>query len=283
VGRGGTQEPGRATGVGSIRAIDPDLALALDLADLADDVTRARFRAADLVVDTKPDMTPVTEADRAVERLLRDRLAHDRPGDAVLGEELGESSQAGGRRWIIDPIDGTKGYVRGLPVWATLLALEVDGVIQVGVVSAPALARRWWAARGVGAFANGERIRVSDVADVADAQLSYDGIEDFDRCGLSGEFLALARSCWRTRAFGDFWSHVLVAEGSVDVSVEPFGLSPWDVAPLMVIVEEAGGRLTDLAGAARIDGGAAVATNGRLHDAVLTALRRGSAAPGTRP
>ena len=230
----------------------------------------------DLVVDTKPDLTPVTEADRAVERALRERIARERPGDGLLGEELGDApaaDTAARRRWIIDPIDGTKGYVRGLPVWATLLALEVDGRVEVGVVSAPALGRRWWARRGDGAFADGAPIRVSQVAALEDAQLSYDGIEDFDACGLTDAFLSLVRRCWRTRAFGDLWSHVLVAEGSVDASVEPCGLSPWDVAPLIVIVEEAGGRLTDLAGAARIDGGAAVATNGQLHDAVLDALR----------
>ncbi len=221
-------------------------------------------------------MTPVSEADRAVEHEVRERLARERPGDAVLGEELGgadgERTAVGARRWVVDPIDGTKGYVRGLPVWATLLALEVDGRVQLGVVSAPALGRRWWAVRDGGAFVNGDRIRVSGVAALEDAQLSYDSVSDFEACGLGDRFLALARRCWRTRAFGDFWSHVLVAEGSVDVSIEPFGLSPWDVAPLVVIVEEAGGRLTDLRGVTRIDGGAAVATNGRLHDDVLHAL-----------
>jgi histidinol-phosphatase len=236
----------------------------------------ARYRAADLVVDTKPDMTPVTEADRAVERALRERLRRARPDDGLLGEELGsEPGARSSRRWIIDPIDGTDGYVRGLPVWATLLALEVDGVVHTGVVSAPALGRRWWAVRGGGAFADGAPIHVSNVASLDDAHLSYDSVSSFDECGLTDEFLALARRCWRTRAFGDFWSHVLVAEGAIDASVEPAGLSPWDVAALLVVVEEAGGRLTDLAGVARFDGGAAVATNGRLHDAVLGALRPG--------
>jgi histidinol-phosphatase len=242
----------------------------------------ARFRADDLVVETKPDMTPVTEADRAVEHALRDRLARDRPHDRILGEELGgedrEGADAGhelARRWVIDPIDGTKGYVRGLPVWATLIALETDGLVGVGVVSAPALRRRWWAVRGGGAFVNGEAIHVSRVRALEDAQLSYDSIVDFETCGLADRFLALARRCWRTRAFGDFWSHALVAEGSVDVSVEPYGLSAWDVAPLVVLVEEAGGRLTDLEGVTRIDGGAAVATNGLLHDDVMRALGTG--------
>jgi histidinol-phosphatase len=237
----------------------------------------ARFRAADLAVETKPDMTPVTEADRAVEAALRERLERARSDDGILGEELGRSGngQAQGRRWIIDPIDGTKGYVRGLPVWATLLALEVDGRVHVGVVSAPALGRRWWALRGGGAFLNGERIAVSHVSAVEDAHLSYDSVVDFEECGLGERFLGLARRCWRTRAYGDFWSHVLVAEGSIDISIEPSGLSPWDVAPLVVLLEEAGGRLTDLQGVARIDGGAAVATNGRLHDEVLRALGAG--------
>jgi histidinol-phosphatase len=240
------------------------------LADLADELTLARFRDVDLVVSTKPDLTPVTEADRSVERALRERIAAARPGHAVLGEEYG-SEGAGNWRWILDPIDGTKNYVRGIPIWATCIALQHRDAVTVGVVSAPALGRRWWAARGEGAFAGGHPIRVSKVASVADAQMSYDSVPGFAPHGLEGRFLDLARRCWRTRGLGDFWSHVLVAEGAVDIAVEP-EVSLWDVAAIQVIVEEAGGRFTDLSGASRPDGGSAVSTNGPLHDEVLAAL-----------
>jgi histidinol-phosphatase len=251
-------------------ALEADLELALDLAGLADGITAARFRAADLRIDTKPDLTPVTEADRATERALREQLASARAGDAVLGEEYG-STGAGNRRWILDPIDGTKNFVRGVPVWASLIALEVDGTIVVGVVSAPALGRRWWAARGRGAFADGAAIRVSAVGDVADAHLAYDSVSSFQSRGLEDAFLDLERRCWRNRGFGDFWSHVLVAEGACDIAIEP-EVALWDLAPLQVIVEEAGGRFTDLDGIASPDRGSAVSTNGLLHEDVLRAL-----------
>jgi histidinol-phosphatase len=251
-------------------ALDADLELALDLAGLADGITAARFRSADLRIDTKPDLTPVTEADRATERALRERLASARAGDAVLGEEYG-STGTGNRRWILDPIDGTKNFVRGVPVWASLIALEVDGSIVVGVVSAPALGRRWWAARGRGAFADGAAIRVSAVGDVADAHLAYDSVSSFQSRGLEDAFLDLERRCWRNRGFGDFWSHVLVAEGACDIAIEP-EVALWDLAPLQVIVEEAGGRFTDLGGIASPDRGSAVSTNGLLHEEVLRAL-----------
>jgi len=235
------------------------------------------------VVETKPDLTPVTEADRAAEATLRALLRARRPQDAVLGEEGGEvpGSPAGSssrpddgprRRWVIDPIDGTKGYARGIPVWATLVALEHDGVPVVGVVSAPALGARWWAARGEGAFRDGEPITVSAVAALDDAHLSYDSVAEFEAEGIGEQFLALTRRCWRTRAFGDFWSHVLVADGSIDVAVEVGGLAVWDVAAPMVVVQEAGGRVTDLAGDVRADSGNVVVTNGLLHDDVLNAL-----------
>jgi len=241
------------------------------LADLADVMTLARFRDRDLVVSTKPDLTPVTEADRTVEQALRDRIAQARPGHAIVGEELADKQGQGGWRWILDPIDGTKNYVRGIPVWATCIALQSDDEGVVGVVSAPALGRRWWAARGHGAFADGQPIRVSAVSDLADAQLSYDSVMSFEAYGLGERFLGLARRCWRSRGLGDFWSHVLVAEGAVDVAAEP-EVSIWDVAAVQVIVEEAGGRFTDLAGASRPDGGSAVSTNGLLHADVLAAL-----------
>jgi histidinol-phosphatase len=252
---------------------EADLALALALADAADRLTLPRFRAQDLVVETKPDLSPVTEADRAVETMIRTELERARPADAVLGEEQGETRVGASRRWIVDPIDGTKGYARGLPVWATLLALEVDGELVLGVVSAPALGTRWWARRGGGTWRNGELVRVSQVARVEDAQMAYSSVTAFDDDGRGDGFRALARRCWRTRGLGDFWSHVLVADGSVDISVEVGGLNLWDVAPLLPIVEEAGGRITDLTGVVRADGGNVLATNRLLHDEALGLLR----------
>jgi histidinol-phosphatase len=249
----------------------PELAFALELANLADAVTLERFLAEDLVVETKPDLTPVTEADRAVEQALRKRIGEERPGHGVIGEEFGAAG-TGDARWILDPIDGTKNYLRGIPVWATLIALERAGRVEVGVASAPALHRRWWAARGEGAFVNGRRIRVSGIDDLSDAVLSHASLGTWEEHGLGEQFIALARSCWRTRGFGDFWSHMLVAEGAVDLSAEP-EVSLWDLAALQVIVEEAGGRFTDLAGTPTPAGGSVVATNGLLHDRALAILR----------
>ncbi len=222
-------------------------------------------------METKPDLTPVSEADHAAEQLIRDRINAARPGDAVLGEEFGTDGESA-RRWIVDPIDGTKNYVRGIPVWATLIGLEEDGVMRVGVVSAPALGHTWWAVRGGGAFADGAPITVSQVHELEDAQLCYSDFKWWEEYGLQAEFDALARRVWRTRGFGDFWSHILVAEGAADVAAEPV-VALWDLAPLLVIVEEAGGRFTDLAGEVTADGGSAVSTNGILHDEVLAALK----------
>jgi len=237
-----------------------------------------RFRDRDLVVESKPDLTPVTEADRAAESVLRARIEAERPGDGIVGEEYDETEGTGDRRWILDPIDGTKSFVRGIPAWGTLIALERDGEVVVGVVSAPALHRRWWASRGRGAYADGEPIQVSRVAAVEDALLCYTSMVAFDEHGLGEEFRTLAARCWEARGFSDYWAHVLVAEGSADIAVEPV-MNIWDNAPLKVIVEEAGGRFTDLEGNARIDGGSAVTTNGLLHEAVLEELgRRGGAA-----
>jgi histidinol-phosphatase len=249
--------------------MNADLTFALELADLADSISLPRFRADDLHVETKPDMTPVTEADRAVEEALRKRLATDRPDHAVVGEEFGAAS--GRTRWIIDPIDGTKNYVRGVPVWGALIGLEVDGEIVAGVVSAPALGRRWWAAKGEGAYADGRPISVSKVAGIGDAFLSHASLEGWSEIGRAAQFDALARKVWRTRGFGDFWQHMMVAEGAVDAAVEP-SVEVWDIAALKIIVEEAGGRLTDLTGAARVDGGNAVSSNGLLHDDLVAAL-----------
>ena len=256
-----------------------DLALALELANVADEITLSRFRADDLVVETKPDLTPVSEADRAVEQALSERLGTLRPGDATFGEEYGASSSAGrgGRRWIVDPIDGTKGYVRGMPVWATLLALEEGGSVTVGVVSAPALGRRWWAARGEGAFTldrpGGEprRLRVSAVSELAGAQLCFGGLEDWQVLGRMDALLELSSRCWRTRGYGDFWQYMLVAEGSAELCCDP-SVSLWDLAAPKVIVEEAGGRFTDLAWAGKDGGVSGLASNGVLHDAARTIL-----------
>jgi len=248
-----------------------DLELALELADAADHITLPRFRASDLKVETKPDLSPVSEADKAVEEAIRDRLEKARPQHAVLGEEFGATGDSRWR-WVVDPIDGTKNYVRGVPVWATLIALMDGDEVVVGVVSAPMLHRRWWAARGEGAHADGERIHVSTVKDLADAHVSFGGLGSFRKKGLGDQLDELLRRTWRTRGFGDFWQHMLVAEGAVDIAVEP-EVSLWDLAALQVIVEEAGGRFTNLAGEARPDGGSAASTNGLLHDDVLEIFR----------
>jgi len=239
----------------------PDLELALELADAADAISLARFRKG-LAVEQKPDLTPVTEADRAVEAELRRLLSETRPADAVLGEELGAAGD-GSRRWIGDPIDGTRNYARGIPVWATLIALEEDGIVRVGVVSAPALARRWWAARGSGAYADGERMQVSSVERVEDAVLSF---------ALDQKLPELAWRAWHLRGLGDFWAHMLVAEGAVDAAADAVGVAIWDLAAVQVIVEEAGGRFSDFSGDARLDSGTALTSNGHLHDELLATL-----------
>jgi histidinol-phosphatase len=254
---------------------EEDLRLAHTFADAADSLTMKRFRASDLVVETKPDLTPVSDADRAVESAIRGILANDRPGDAIVGEEYGADGDSP-RRWVVDPIDGTKNFVRGVPVWATLIALQENQQTVVGLVSAPALAVRWWASRGGGAWTGRDvstrtPCRVSEVGVLTDASLSYSSLEGWDTVGRRDQFRRLVDMVWRNRGFGDFWSYMLVAEGAVDIACEP-EVSLWDLAPLSVIVEEAGGRFTDLSGADRVDGGSAVATNGLLHDAVIATL-----------
>jgi histidinol-phosphatase len=248
--------------------VDADLALALELADLADGIALPRFRALDLRVDTKADRTPVTEADKAVERAIRERLAVARPDDAILGEEEGasgsEPQSPRSRRWIVDPIDGTRNYSRGIPAWFTLLGLELDGRIDVGVASAPALGRRWWARRGEGAFANGEPIRVSAIAAVEDAVVSF-------AASSRARIEPLLQRAWHPQAYSDAWAHLLVAEGSVDAAIE-HSLRPWDIAALVPIVEEAGGRVTAVDGRPALVGPGLVTTNGVLHDAVLAEL-----------
>ena len=253
-----------------------DLALAIALADEADRISLSRFRAVDLVVDTKPDLTPVSEADRAVEQALRAELGRQRPADGILGEEYGEEGD-GRRRWVLDPIDGTKNYVRGVPVWATLIALLIDGDVVLGVASAPALGRRWWATRGAGAYATDpvaaspRRLQVSAVARMPDASFSYSDAAGWAERGARAGLDTLLQDTWRQRAYGDFWSHLMVAEGVVDLAAEP-QLETYDVAALVPIVEEAGGRLTAFDGGPAIAGGSAVSTNGVLHDEVLRLL-----------
>ena len=254
-----------------------DLDLGLQLADVADRITTGRFRAGDLQVDRKPDRTPVTDADVAVEDAVREVLAEQRPDDGVAGEERGGSAGAG-RTWVLDPIDGTKNFLRGVPAWASLIALVDEGSPVVGVISAPALGRRWWAARGQGACAqsagrDAERIGVSAVRDPADAYVSTTHLTTWVENHSRESYLQLVDACWENRAFGDFWSHCLVAEGSIDIAAEPI-VNPWDVAAAQVIVEEAGGRFTDLSGAPRYDGGSALSTNGHLHGPALDLLRR---------
>ena len=227
----------------------PELEFALSLADDADAITLARFRASDLRVETKPDLTPVSEADRAVEERLRERIAAERPGERVLGEELGADDGDGdGPLWVLDPIDGTRNYTRGIPVWATLISLDDT----VAVVSAPALGRRWWATRGDGAFANGTPIRVSTIDTVEAATV----LVALDRPPAARAFAA-----WHLRGLGDFWAHMLVAEGAAEVAVDAIGLKIWDTASLAVIVAEAGGRF---------DG--RISSNGLLHDEAVAEL-----------
>jgi histidinol-phosphatase len=256
-----------------------DLALSHVLADTGDAIAMARFRALDLHVDAKPDLTPVTDADTAVERALRATLGRARPRDGVLGEEFGSTEAAAGpgnRQWVIDPIDGTKNFIRGVPIWATLIALMEGDQAMVGMVSAPALGRRWWAARGHGAFAGRHQaaataIKVSGVSRLADASFCYADLGSWEEAERLDGVLDIIRRSWRNRAYGDFYGYMLVAEGAVDIMVEP-ELSLWDLAALVPIVTEAGGTFTDLAGQPGPGGGSAVATNGKLHPDVLDRL-----------
>lgn len=251
--------------------MNADLAFAHSLADEADAIALPRFRAHDLRVDTKPDLTPVSEADTAVEERLRALIAAERPQERVLGEE-GGADDGDGALWILDPIDATKNYVRGVPVWATLIALEE----RVAVVSAPALGRRWWASRGGGAWTRDvdgaeRRLAVSRVARLEDAVLAFTALAGWDE-----RFHRLADRAWAARGYGDFWQYVLLAEGAVDACVENVA-AHWDLAAPKLIVEEAGGVLTDLGGSERADGGSAAASNGLLHEALLDALSAGDA------
>ena len=286
-----------STANGSAQILD-DLALAHALADLADAITLDRYQAQDLVIATKPDNTPVTDADRAVETAIRDALATHRTSDGLVGEEFGSDKGSSGRYWVIDPIDGTKNFMRGVPTWATLIALvQVDAAgteeVVVGIASAPALARRWAAAKGHGATVrfnsgvsdfvdselegdfvpgagvNEKKISVSKVSTLSDASISY---SDFVGWGDRLEpFQKMLAGAWRTRGIGDFWSHMLVAEGAVDVAIEP-SLALWDMAALEIIVREAGGSFSNTAGQSGPFGGSGVSTNGVLHNQVIKGL-----------
>jgi histidinol-phosphatase len=262
-------------------SVADDLALALRLAALADEITLARFMSLDLVIETKPDLTPVTDADKAVERAIREILAKERPDDLIIGEEFGGTPDSNTKSyyWVIDPIDGTKNFLRGIPTWATLIGLSnPDNEVIVGAVSSPALYRRWYAGKNLGAFVveNGQKraIRVSQVAALSNAQLAY---SDLIGWGSRKEaFLKIQEQVWRTRGFGDFWSHMLVAEGAVDVAVEP-SLSLWDMAALEIILREAGGTFTNLDGVAGSHGGSLVTSNGKVHAEFLNALNQAGA------
>lgn len=252
-----------------------DVRLAHVLADAVDQLTMSRFKAQDLSVETKADGTQVTDADRAAEELVRAQLSRSRSRDQVIGEEFGTSGDSA-RQWVIDPIDGTANFVRGVPVWATLIALIEEGEVVAGVVSAPALHKRWWASAGAGAFtgprlSSASRIHVSTVDRLEDASLSYSSLDGWAEVGKLREFVNVLQLCSRTRAYGEFWSYMLLAEGAVDVALEP-QLALHDMAALVPIVTEAGGRFTDLSGVPGPFGSSALATNGALHEEIIAAL-----------
>ncbi len=241
-----------------------DLEFAHALADAADAITVSRFRSADLRVETKPDLTPVSEADRTAEEALRAVVAASGRGEGVLGEEFGDDG--GDAKWIVDPIDGTSNYVRGVPVWATLLALQREGEILVGLVSAPALGRRWWAVRGEGAFANGERCTVSAVSRIEDSSVSTTSARR-----MPDGWRSIVQRAWSNRGLGDFWQHCLVAEGALDVACDST-LKLWDYAAIRLVVEEAGGRCTTYNGGPPAVDASFLSTNGVLHDEVVSLL-----------
>jgi histidinol-phosphatase len=241
--------------------VGPDLELALRLADAADAISLPLFRTG-LAVERKTDSTPVTEADLRVEAELRRLLSNERSADALLGEEEGATGE-GARRWLLDPIDGTRNYTRGIPIWATLIALAIEGRVEAGVVSAPALGRRWWAERGGGAFTDGVPARVSTVDRIEEAVLSF---------ALDQPLPEIAARAWHVRGIGDFWAHMLVAEGAVDGAIDAIGVGAWDLAAVQIVVEEAGGRFSDFAGEARFDAGTGLSSNGHLHDQLLASV-----------
>jgi len=245
--------------------VTDDLAFAHHLADIADAHSLPLFRSPDLAVETKPDRTPVTEADRATEEAIREAVSASGRGETVLGEEFGDDG--GDRRWIVDPIDGTTSYMRGIPIWATLLALEIDGIVDVSLISAPALGRRWWARRGSGAFGDDDRCQVSRIGTIEDAFVSTTS----QRRMPAGWTTIVARA-WANRGFGDFWHHCLVAEGSMEVATDGPFMRTWDYSAVKLLVEEAGGRSTTFEGGDPFDVCSLVSTNGLLHDEVVALL-----------
>jgi len=247
--------------------VDDDLRFAHALADAADAITIPRFRASDLRVETKPDLTPVSEADRAAEEAIRALVARERSGEGVLGEEFGDDG--GDVRWIVDPIDGTTNYVRGVPIWGTLLALDRDGRVELSLVSAPALGRRWWAMRGGGAWAAGERAHVSAIARIEDAAVSTTSARRMPR-----GWTEIVRRAWSNRGLGDFWQYCLLAEGALEVATDSV-MNLWDYAPVQLLVEEAGGRCSTFAGGEPAPGSSFVATNGAFHGEVVALLGSG--------
>jgi histidinol-phosphatase len=255
--------------------MNSDLELALQMADVADELSMSRYRALDLSIETKPDFTPVTEADRAVEVALRELLASKRPADGVIGEEFPNTNEAASRTWIIDPIDATKNYVRGVPVWGTLIALAIDGEPVVGVVSAPAMGRRWWASPEDGAFTKDvdgsvRKISPSKVQSLSDASFSYSDPIGWDLLGKDS-LAKITNAVWRTRGYGDFWSHLLVAEGAVDIAIEP-ELQNYDMAAFIAVANAAGCKVTGIKGQTAMQAGHAITTNALLHDQVLKLL-----------
>jgi len=275
-----TTDVGPAWSASLRRADEPDLAawlsLALEMCDEADRLALRSYRR-EVATARKPDRTFVTEADQAIERLVRDRIRAVYPGHGLVGEEFGDEDGAAGVRWYIDPIDGTHNFIRGVPLFGTLLAVEVDGEMQVGVMSAPAMGERWYAARGRGAWAAARdgvrrRLRVSEVSALEDAQLLYGSRRDDVGSGLMPGFDAVIGACWRERGFGDFWSYALVAEGAAEAMFET-GIHSWDVAAPMIIIEEAGGRVTDVTGARDVNAPSFVGSNGLLHEEILAGLR----------
>jgi histidinol-phosphatase len=258
-------------------SFEDDLALALRMADAADAISESRFRSANLKISTKPDATHVTDADLAVESALREILAEERPDDGILGEEYGTEGPTT-RQWIIDPIDGTANFLRGVPNWATLISLAVDGVPVVGVASAPAFRKRWWAATGSGAWlaedgAGPRQLHVSGVHKLEDASLSFQSIAQWDEAGYLDQLIRLSRDVWRDRAYGDMWSYGLLAEGLIDIVAE-FDVKEYDIAPFVILVREAGGRFTAINGEDSIAARSSLATNGILHEQVLRNLER---------
>jgi histidinol-phosphatase len=254
-----------------------DLEFAFELADLADEISLARFSALDLKIDTKPDLSPVTDADMSIERAIKQKLEQLRPSDGVIGEEYGESGTKT-RQWIVDPIDGTANFMRGVPVWGTLIALAIDSKPLVSVVSAPALGRRWWASPDAGAFTRElsgvvRRLQVSSISELATSSFSYNSLKGWQQSGYLEQLLSISSKVWRTRAYGDFWSYMLLAEGSVDIVAE-HDLKIYDIAALVPIIEQAGGVITGFDGLLNPDTSSILATNGSLHEEITHFLKK---------